>query len=282
MLRFSRVLVAAAALIAGCGDSGGSTSADAADTLAADDTASVGDTAASPDTTAALPPVERAASSRTSQIRYLCECKVSQLSGFRLTADECVDAIGWAPTEEQLTCVSDWLDTHPDDAAWLACFAGLMEARFACIEELGCEALVPTFACANGVDRVDPDKVCDAADDCPDGSDEVGCTNLCDGGTYGWTERERCDIDVDCADGADEVGCDYLECDGETYPAWYVCDDTEDCDDGSDEVGCTSETEPDPCPTVDYRAECGDESAVLPFLQKTSDCGIPYIRVPYL
>jgi len=95
-----------------------------------------------------------------------------------------------------------------------------------------------TFTCEDGY-VVSYDQVCDAREDCPDGSDEFGCSVFtCENGEKIPLD-EQCDWKQDCPDGSDELGCPVYTCDnGQEVHLNRECDGSPDCDDGSDEIGC--------------------------------------------
>jgi len=138
-----------------------------------------------------------------------------------------------------------------------------------------------TLACANG-EPVAVDEWCDGAENCADGSDELGCTPtdpggrptqfpcsngdvleldaLCDGvddcpdgydekvcimcpdGSGQFSAFNQCDGEQDCADGADEAGCTFACTSGEMVMIQALCDGSDDCADGSDESFCTGQS----------------------------------------
>jgi Low-density lipoprotein receptor domain class A len=112
----------------------------------------------------------------------------------------------------------------------------LDECLLACAEEYGFRCATP----GSGPAAVPRGAVCDAENDCADGSDEVGCSLFACGDGVSVSMNSVCDGFRDCADGLDEVtGCPTIACtDGSLRPAWYACDGEADCPDASDEAGC--------------------------------------------
>ncbi|XP_048451325.1 prolow-density lipoprotein receptor-related protein 1-like isoform X2 [Rhincodon typus] len=110
------------------------------------------------------------------------------------------------------------------------------------------------FLCDDGSECVSMEYKCDGDRDCPDGSDEIGCSEVCDepdafhcsDGTKCIQGELRCDGIEQCPDGSDEIGCSQESdicgfwCDDNQrcIPSDWICDGSEDCTDKTDEFNC--------------------------------------------
>lgn len=143
-------------------------------------------------------------------------------------------------------CVSNCIARASCDLLESFLCEGVREpAILACYYDCPSEPL--TFTCDDGY-VISNYEVCDASEDCPDGSDEFGCSVFtCENGEK-IPLNEQCDGKQDCLAGSDELGCPMFTCDnGQEVRLNKECDGTPDCDDGSDEMGCPDYAEPT-CP----------------------------------
>lgn len=127
------------------------------------------------------------------------------------------------------------------------------------------------FRCNSTKQCISNSRRCDYDIDCPDHSDELGCTatTSCETGMFNCGDGSciyntwRCDGDEDCHNGSDEKDCkngggeekpqtkptdvfpkaichDWMfKCgNNKCVPNWWKCDGVNDCDDHTDELGC--------------------------------------------
>jgi hypothetical protein len=109
-----------------------------------------------------------------------------------------------------------------------------------------------TFACEDGSETIEQNRLCNGYSDCEDASDESSCGFFkCSASDESDLKPDEsnyipalwvCDEDETCSDGSDELGCEEFVCDdgSDTFGAYYVCDGEADCSDGSDEFGCAT------------------------------------------
>lgn len=133
------------------------------------------------------------------------------------------------------------------------------DLAFACDQECA-------FRCGDDT-IVGTERRCNAVNDCADGRDEEGCTNLvrCTDGSM--RTGVRCNGSQDCYDNSDELGCPGTTCNGSPLPAYLRCNGHVDCEEGSDErdcptYGCDDGTTfaPRSDPRCDGYPQCADGS----------------------
>ncbi|XP_067933052.1 low-density lipoprotein receptor-like [Watersipora subatra] len=114
------------------------------------------------------------------------------------------------------------------------------------------------FRCGNGINCVPYDWLCNAIENCPDGSDEVVCHNTGVGGCASadqWIpDSYKCNGYTNCDDLSDEKGCtcpEFTCASGMCIRHIKKCDGINDCGDWSDEPSNCD------CPTIKFTCESG-------------------------
>jgi hypothetical protein len=145
--------------------------------------------------------------------------------GRRFLVDVCATAGGRCAAACVARATCDELDRNDDGErpGWLAI------CLYPCRE---------TFTCDDG-SGVLASWVCDAENDCVDGSDERACEYFeCASGMLVSTDSQ-CDEWPDCDDWSDEDACSHFLCeDRSVIPRLERCDGRADCADGRDEEDC--------------------------------------------
>nr|XP_022915295.1 very low-density lipoprotein receptor-like isoform X2 [Onthophagus taurus] len=124
--------------------------------------------------------------------------------------------------------------------------------------------------------------MCDASEDCSDGSDERSCNETCRSDEFTCDDgqciqkRWRCDLEYDCNDHSDERDCPPVSCSPDTQiqcsdtyciTNLWRCDGDKDCADGRDEKDCPNTFSSSFC--LSHTFDCGDH---LTCIQKDYLC----------
>ncbi|MCJ8746583.1 hypothetical protein PDJAM_G00143440 [Pangasius djambal] len=136
--------------------------------------------------------------------------------------------------------------------------------------------------CKDGSECVLHRHVCDGEMDCPDGSDEDGCSSVCSIGQFQCAhgkmcieKKQLCDGVAQCQDRSDEVDCFNPEegcfhrCDKKhCLSQSFVCDGEADCEDGSDEVDCGDGS----CSSAEFQCSSGQCVSISARCDGYPDC----------
>lgn len=156
---------------------------------------------------------------------------------------------------DTLKCTRICIATHDKQRYGCACPKGfkLMNDKRNCGAVPACGK--DYFTCQVGIRECIPASWrCDGQPDCPDKSDEVGCSTCpndddfkCQSGEC-IVQKMVCDGTTNCSDGSDEVDCcgsSHFQCPGNKVciPLDQICDGWDHCADGGDEL-------PEKCPSV--------------------------------
>ncbi|XP_017472792.1 PREDICTED: low-density lipoprotein receptor-related protein-like, partial [Rhagoletis zephyria] len=123
---------------------------------------------------------------------------------------------------------------------------GISTDRSTLFTPFGCRGDA-SFTCSESGVQICDEQRCDDHEDCPDGEDEVGCS-----------EDEPVDGGEGEGDEYEKVCAEYeFKCDERCLPREYLCNGARECLDGSDEANCPTEEEQE-CLPNEYRCRAGN------------------------